>query len=224
MSSRRRGFTPAAAGVLLAGAVFAEDTAAALSNSRLGPDVPIALWVQSVPWGPLTALFAAANWGGESWHPVAIALACFVACLGLAGPRAMLIAPAALASLFTALIKVRVDRPRPLSNLVHVAHPVHGFSYPSGHATFYGWLAVIVVAILAPRLGRGLPAAWLGAAAVVTIACLARVYVGAHWPSDVVAGAALGGGWAGLVALAWAGPPGRAARRAYRKWKSSPPP
>lgn len=211
------------AGAALAGAVFGADTAGAVTEPRLGVDLPLAHWVQQAPWGPLSDLFAATNWGGLSWHPVALAAACGAACLPAVGARALLLLPAALASLLAALVKAWVGRPRPGPGLAHGLQPVHGFSYPSGHATFYAWLAVILCLVLRPRLGPWRPLAYALAAAVVAVACLGRVYVGAHWPSDVVAGAALGAGWAALVAWAWEGAPGGAARRAYLRWKRSPP-
>ncbi|MGH7903086.1 MAG: phosphatase PAP2 family protein [Candidatus Dormibacteraceae bacterium] len=159
--------------------------------------------MQGVDWRWFSRAFDATNWGGTGWHPVAIALLCFVACLALSGPRALMIAPAALASLFTAVLKAQIDRPRPPADLLHVQGHVGGFSYPSGHATFYAWLSVTVVLVLGPRLGRWRTLAWAGAAIVVTVGCLGRVWAGAHWPSDVIGGACLGATWAIVVLVAW---------------------
>lgn len=64
------------------------------------------------------------------------------------------------------------------------------FSFPSDHATMAG--AVAVGLLLANRRW-GIPAAVAAALMAFT-----RVYVGAHYPSDVLAGLALGGSVAAL--------------------------
>jgi membrane-associated phospholipid phosphatase len=69
-------------------------------------------------------------------------------------------------------------------------------SFPSGHATTMGALAV-VIAVVAPR------ARW-PAFALCAIVASSRVFVAAHYPSDVVAGFALGGAFAWFLALTFA--------------------
>jgi undecaprenyl-diphosphatase len=90
--------------------------------------------------------------------------------------------------------KAAIDRPRPLMPLVHT----DGQSYPSGHAAYS--VAYVAVAV---ALARGVP--WLaGRFAIVTFAIvlaavlgLSRVYLRAHFLSDVI------GGW-GLAAAIFA--------------------
>jgi membrane-associated phospholipid phosphatase len=43
---------------------------------------------------------------------------------------------------------------------------------------------------------------WIIAAFVLLAVCIGRIYLGEHWPSDVVGGLALGLGWTAL-ALSW---------------------
>lgn len=69
-------------------------------------------------------------------------------------------------------------------------------SFPSGHATTMGTLAVIV-AVVAPRLS-------IPAFAFCGLVASSRVIVGAHHPSDVVAGFLLGGAYTWFYALALA--------------------
>jgi undecaprenyl-diphosphatase len=87
------------------------------------------------------------------------------------------------------LLKLAVARPRPL--LWPRATLVHGFAFPSGHA--------VVSAALYPTLAlgsfRGRLPRWLGWALAVALPLLigvGRLYLGVHWPSDVLAGWALG--------------------------------
>jgi len=68
------------------------------------------------------------------------------------------------------------------------------YSFPSGHAVastvFYGMLCALVFARTRSPLWRGLALA--GAVAMIGLVCFSRVYLGAHYPGDVIAGVALG--------------------------------
>ncbi len=94
------------------------------------------------------------------------------------------------AKLFEMLVKFGIQRPRPLELAYNGAEY---FSFPSGHATMaaviFGILAVLVSHSMG-RWGRALVYATC-AAAVVAIG-YSRVYLGAHWLSDVLAGLLFG--------------------------------
>ena len=84
-------------------------------------------------------------------------------------------------------VKALYGRARPPMPLVVTS----GDSFPSGHAVAVAAIAVGLVIVLLPAGARR--RMWeLGAAAVATTMALSRVYLRAHWLSDVVAGAALG--------------------------------
>jgi undecaprenyl-diphosphatase len=100
------------------------------------------------------------------------------------------------ASLLSFGLKEAFDRPRP--DLVPHGMRVYTQSFPSGHsmlaATVYLTLG-LVASRFVPR--RRLKALFLAVAILVTAAVGAsRVYLGVHWPTDVVAGWALGAAWA----------------------------
>ena len=95
------------------------------------------------------------------------------------------------------------DRPRP--TLVYGGIAAPGFhAFPSGHVAqtiaVYGLLTYFWVATTRHRLERCCAIALCGV--LISAVALARIRLGAHWPSDVLAGGLLGCGW--LLALIWA--------------------
>lgn len=103
---------------------------------------------------------------------------------------------APLAGALTHLLKAMLKVPRPLAVLDEASVHVVGWALrgmnalPSGHATTAGTLAAILLLAVAPRHGR---AAWIGGVVLLTASiAVARVAVGAHWPTDVLVGAAIG--------------------------------
>lgn len=108
----------------------------------------------------------------------------------------LLLVATAGGSLLDLVLKLRFDRPRP-----HVftwgTHAVMS-SFPSGHA-MSATIVYSTVAYLAARLQKRLWARWLTiflAAIVVLLICGSRVYLGVHYPSDVLAGVIVGLAWA----------------------------
>jgi undecaprenyl-diphosphatase len=94
-----------------------------------------------------------------------------------------------------------IQRPRPSADLVNVIRHTGSFSFPSGHVVFFSWVLVLLIVCLAVgRLSRPLLAVvWIAAALVLLLDCIGRIYLGEHWPSDVLGGLALGLGWTSLV-------------------------
>ena len=112
-------------------------------------------------------------------------------------------------------IKAIVDRPRP--PVADAIGHYSGASFPSGHAldamVVYGSLALLVA-----RASRRTPvrtAAWSSALVLVGAIAFTRLYLGAHWLTDVLAGILLGALW--IAALAAASP-----RRAAGRPVASP--
>ena len=111
--------------------------------------------------------------------------------------RALAFASSALlgTALVNGALKALFARQRPEVLL----EPLDSFSLPSGHSSA-AFAFFLVLGVLA---GRGQPArlrlAWLLLAGLPALAiALSRVYLGVHWPSDIVAGALLAGGLCAL--------------------------
>lgn len=102
-------------------------------------------------------------------------------------------------------LKAFYDRPRP--DIVTHGSQVYSQSFPSGHsvmaaATFFT-LATVLASVEARKRTKALIYA-LAAIFVIGVG-ISRVYLGVHWPTDVLGGWALGASWALLawIVLAW---------------------
>ncbi len=117
--------------------------------------------------------------------------------------RAMVLMLGAIGSglLVSTLLKQTFDRSRP--DLVPHNSQVYTASFPSGHSM----MAAITYLTLAALIARVVPnratkVYFLALAVIVTISVgMSRVYLGVHWPSDVLAGWAVGASWALLFWL-----------------------
>jgi undecaprenyl-diphosphatase len=135
-------------------------------------------------------------------------------------------AAAALAWALAHVAKAIADRPRPyevMAGAVLRQQPAHGTSFPSSHTA----VTVAVVIALVPFLARSLAAAGIGYAVLVG---WSRVYLGVHYPLDVLGGAGIGLAAGGVILLALgmllrgAGRAGTLQDAATRRGPPGPPP
>lgn len=127
---------------------------------------------------------------------VSVAAVAYLALRRLRG-RAVLVAGSVLSGMLASqILKWFFERPRP--DLVPHAAPVFTASFPSGHAM----MSAVVYLTLGALLARVEPARRMKAfvlAVAVSLAVIvgvSRVYLGVHWPSDVLAGWTVGAAWA----------------------------
>ncbi len=157
------------------------ETVLAVTNSLFRP-VPLAVLAAGLAGWVLTT-----TRGSQRWEVLRAAL------VGLA-----------LSELITQVLKRVADQPRPTASVPGL--DVHGYpkdpfgnAYPSAHTA----VAVGLVTALWPWLTR--PQRVVGVVVALLVA-LNRLYIGAHWPVDVVGGAAIGllaGALCWLVAARW---------------------
>ncbi len=140
------------------------------------------------------------TWAGSSFVLVPLASVCSALLLSR-GLRVQALGVALSlggAMMISAAVKILVARPRP--PVVHL-QAVTGFSFPSGHSTQAGafWLSLALALSAADSVASRRSALLAGALAITVLVALSRVLLGVHYPSDVIAGVLLGGGWAAWV-------------------------
>ena len=140
--------------------------------------------------------------------PVVIAVSLAVAVVEYRRVRTRAV-PAFLAAVVTSelvinnLVKVAVGRERPnVARLVHAS----GFSFPSGHTASSAAAYAAIALVVGRRRSRRAKALLAGTAGAITVAvATSRVLLGAHWLTDVIAGAALGWACFALCSIAFGG-------------------
>lgn len=96
-------------------------------------------------------------------------------------------------------LKLGFHRTRPVPYF-GLAAP-HTFSYPSGHSLFSFAFFATIAAIIGARITRAWVRAtvWAAAVAIICLVGLSRIYLGVHYPTDVVAGYLTGLIWVSAV-------------------------
>jgi membrane-associated phospholipid phosphatase len=179
--------------------LFAIDTFLVVQNQVLPTDIPIARFIQQFNWGPVVYPMELINASAGIWQVLLGAVA--IAALFVLERRAgWLMLIGSISSLLDNIIKLVISRQRPPADIVHVLSPTTGFSFPSGHAVFFTWMAFMIAVSVAPKIRPVFrPVLWSLVVVVIVLTCIARVWAGAHWPSDVIGGVLLGIGWSAFV-------------------------
>jgi undecaprenyl-diphosphatase len=183
--------------------------------ARLAPKFPgdlcLTLWLQSFDNHLVLSIMECISFIFGGWSAALVVVAIGIVVWWRIGRlEAIIILVGGLITLVNTALKLAIDRPRPSADLVHVLSPEQGNGFPSGHAFFVililGLTAYFIFINLKNRVLRILVLA--GLIALILLTGISRVYLGVHWPSDVIGGYLIGGVF--LTALI----------RFHRTWKA----
>ena len=189
---------------LLAGLLFAWLSEEVVEGDTQATDELVRGLVNARATPGLTQVMVLASvWGAPRYLAVlaAVAVAAFLVRRWYRGATLVAVTLLGAGALDVGL-KLLFGRHRPTPFFEHYPAP-ESFSFPSGHAlfatTFFGGLAALLWTRLRhPALRVALAVA---AVALILLIGFSRIYLGVHYPSDVLGGYAAGTVWVGAVAL-----------------------
>ncbi|MCI1186999.1 phosphatase PAP2 family protein [Hymenobacter sp. DH14] len=186
--------------LLLAGAVFGWLLAGVLFSGGLPWDAPVLNFWHRHAMPALDKLAILLTIVGNTGPMVGLGVLVWLGLLARRQRRAAWVWFASVGGsmVLTQLIKPLVARPRPA--LWASIRPEHTLSFPSGHAMDTAAIATALVFLVWGRRGYR----WVGLLAVLFSLAVgwARLYLGVHNPSDVLAGWAAAAAWVAAVQLA----------------------
>jgi membrane-associated phospholipid phosphatase len=180
--------------ILCSGFIFLTFIAAFFPPS--GIDLEISTAIQSAQSPELDSVMKFISWFGAFPVPMFMGLLVAIAFyLFKLRREALFVVLTFISGAISSVIKILVDRPRPTMNLVRIVEIARQQSFPSGHTLFYtiffGFLLVLmwnvkpINAILRTTIT-------VISASLILMIPFSRIYLGAHWFTDVLGGFILG--------------------------------
>ena len=165
-------------------------------------DLSLARSIQSISAPGFGLLMIAVSFlGGWIAWPLVIVTGLALIKKGLRTEGVVCMVGTALGGAINLLFKLLVARPRPTDLLVNVTRVYPRESFPSGHVVFFveffGFLFFLSYVLLKRGPLRGVLLIVLGL--LIALVGVSRVYLGAHWPSDVLGAYLAGGIWLMLM-------------------------
>ncbi len=163
----------------------------ARGDTIIAGDVRIQRFVQRAPEPLFRWIADFGNWIGSAEVCAVIGIAVLLLLIWRRAPMcAALVLIAYAARLQNMALKSLFDSPRPTADLIRVDEIARGLGFPSGHAMgatlCFGSIAVVATRqISSPRIRGAVHALCL---AIIATVGFGRIFVGAHWPSDVLGG------------------------------------
>jgi membrane-associated phospholipid phosphatase len=166
-------------------------------------DVEFARWLHEHSSGALVTFFKVVTLAGNAavLGAIVVGVGFVLVRRGRANDAALLLLAFGGASVVNALLKLVFHRPRPELAFVHL----DTYSFPSGHAAASSATFATMAYLLARRHYSTAARIWIGVGAVAAIALVgfSRLYLGAHYLSDVLAGISFGIAWAASSLLVY---------------------
>ncbi|QGQ96463.1 phosphatase PAP2 family protein [Paenibacillus psychroresistens] len=164
--------------------------------SSFSLDLRITHSIQSIDFAAFNGIMVFFSWAGFPPQSVVLMLL-FVGLiyfLGLRWEAAVTLLGGIFGQLLNWLIKELIHRDRPSGDLVNVVLKLDSYSFPSGHVMFYteffGFICFLAFVLLRPSWKRNVILILFGSQ--VLAVGISRIYLGAHWASDVLGAYLLG--------------------------------
>ncbi|MDD5127922.1 MAG: phosphatase PAP2 family protein [Dehalococcoidales bacterium] len=158
---------------------------------RFPCDLQISMLFQSISSPPLLIAMKTVSYITGEWRAAIVVAVCAM----IIGRRhglmeGGLVALSGITTLVNEVLKIAIDRPRPAADLIQVLVNESGKSFPSGHAFFAVVFVGFLCYLIAFHQGTGVRKVLTVSAFVFLIVWIgaSRVYLGAHWTSDVIGG------------------------------------
>jgi len=159
-------------------------------------DLQVTKAIQLINIPAFALLMRVVSWPGFSPQVLIITglVVFLIYVLGFQWEATMALISAACPTAINFAVKILIQRPRPLPNLVNVFKKLSSYSFPSGHVMFYlcffGFLVFLDLYLLKPSIKRSLILVFF--VSLIAMIGISRIYMGQHWASDVLGAYLLG--------------------------------
>lgn len=158
-------------------------------------DLAVANWVNTIRTPELTSFMGSITRLGGTIQVITVTAVATLACVVRKRiPEGFFIfLSVAVISAFTQFFKLTIAYPRP--SHTHVIVPIVGHSFPSGHtAAAFAWIGAVALVVASQITSKPLRnLVYAIAVLLIAIVSVSRVYLGAHWISDVIGALFLAG-------------------------------
>lgn len=185
--------------LIISGGLALAASAFSIAAHWLSPfpgDLRLTLWFQSLNSSAFLWFMQKVTLMGAGWESVAVVIICaLILWRAIGSAHAILVLVAAVTTFLDVAIKAAVGALRPPEALVHVWDSLRNNGFPSGHSFYavliYGLMAYFVFTYMKRPLLRQVLFGVL--VTLILLIGASRIYLGAHWPSDVLGGFLWGG-------------------------------